>query len=71
MARRNTRRTTRRRTPARATTGFWGGSRPRRRKGKGLRWYHLLICFVAAFCLGYLVAFGHATRYVSTVAGLR
>lgn len=63
MARQKTRTTNRRKAPARA--------RPRRKKPFVLRWYHLLIACIASFCLGYLFAFGHATRYVSTVAGLR
>ncbi|MEM9625475.1 MAG: hypothetical protein AAGA21_04520 [Pseudomonadota bacterium] len=67
MARRNTRTTTRRASPARTRAK----TRARRKKPFVLRWYHLLIGCVAAFCLGYLFAFGHATRYVSTVAGLR
>jgi cell division septal protein FtsQ len=67
MARRNTRVTTKRASPAKPRAR----SRTRRKKPFVLRWYHLLIACIATFCLGYLVAFGHATRYVSTVAGLR
>ncbi|MGI9506997.1 MAG: hypothetical protein ACR2RE_28485 [Geminicoccaceae bacterium] len=65
MARQKTRTTNRRKAPARAR------ARPRRKKPFVLRWYHLLIACIASFSLGYLFAFGHATRYVSTVAGLR
>lgn len=67
MARRNTRTTTRRAAPARARGRT---RRTRRKKPFVLRWYHLLVGCIASFCLGYLAAFGHATRYVSTVAGL-
>ncbi|MEZ5934358.1 MAG: hypothetical protein R3F54_20940 [Alphaproteobacteria bacterium] len=68
MARRNTRNTTRRPAPRpRARTQ----PRARRRQPFVLRWYHLVAACIAFFCLGYLFAFGHATRYVSTVAGLR
>ncbi|MGI9417679.1 MAG: hypothetical protein ACR2RA_07565 [Geminicoccaceae bacterium] len=67
MARRNTRPTTKRAS----TAGAAPRRRSRRRKPFALRWYHLLAATIAAFCLGYLFAFGHATRYVSTVAGLR
>jgi hypothetical protein len=66
MARRTTRSATRRTTPAKRR------SRPRgRKKPFVLRWFHLLIGCIGAFCLGYLVAFAHATKFVSTVAGLR
>ncbi len=67
MARRNTRPATRRNAPARPRAK----SRARRKRPFVLRWYHLLVACIASFCLGYLAAFGHATRYVSTVAGLR
>lgn len=66
MARRNTRNTNRRSAPARSRTQ----RRTRRKKPFVLRWYHLLVACIASFSLGYLAAFGHATRYVSTVAGL-
>ncbi len=67
MARQQTRATNRRK----AATKARARARPRRKKPFVLRWYHLLIACIASFCLGYLFAFGHATRYVSTVAGLR
>lgn len=69
MARRNTK-TTNRRTAQRATQTR-ARSRVRRKKPLVLRWYHLVAACIASFSLGYLAAFGHATRYVSTVAGLR
>jgi hypothetical protein len=67
MARRTTRTTARRNTPAKRRP------RPRttRRKAFALRWYHLLASIIGAFALGYLVAFMHATTYVSQVAGVR
>jgi hypothetical protein len=68
MARRNIRRTTGRPMAARPRLPSRAG---RRRQPFVLRWYHLAAACIAFFCLGYLVAFGHATRYVSTVAGLR
>ncbi|MGI9501373.1 MAG: hypothetical protein ACR2P3_15160 [Geminicoccaceae bacterium] len=67
MARRATRSTPRRAAPARRRTQ----TRARRKRRFVLRWYHLLVATIASFCLGYLAAFGHATRFVSTVAGLR
>jgi|GEM_PF-4239795 len=67
MARRNTRTPARKKAPVKPRAR----ARPRRKKPFVLRWYHLLAACIAAFCLGYLFAFGHATRYVSTVAGLR
>ena len=66
MARRNTRPKTRAK-PARRQNR----SRSRKKRPFVLRWYHLVAACVAFFCLGFLTAFSVATRYVSTVAGLR
>lgn len=67
MARRKTRQTRKQASQA--------GSRARRAARRNapfvLRWYHLVICFISAFCLGFIVAFGYAPHYVATVAGLR
>lgn len=71
MARRNTRSTTRRNTGRTAQTRPRARRQTRRKRPFVLRWYHLLICFISAFCLGFIFAFGYAPHYVATVAGLR
>lgn len=67
MARRTTRATPRRTTPAKRRPR----ARARRKKPFVLRWFHLLAGCISAFALGYLVAFGQATTYVAAVVGLR
>ncbi|MGI9452277.1 MAG: hypothetical protein ACR2QH_16805 [Geminicoccaceae bacterium] len=67
MARRTTRSTTRRTTPAKGRPR----PRPRRKKPFVLRWFHLVAACIGAFALGYLIAFGQATTYVAAVVGLR